>query len=172
MTHFMRTLAIAVATFGAAAGCTSDTGPATLTLDDVSEPDSNTAVVVLSRDVVEDGDTVKAGVEAVYTVEDGRIPHVLAADLATKQVTFVVSDLYTAQTFLTDGAGQNFWWTGPSGIEYHPVEPCEVTVRAPFVFGSPSTLVVETACEVAAIGQRPFTVLAKARRFATLGGGQ
>jgi hypothetical protein len=149
------------------AGCGNGTGPEPM-LDQLSDPDTNTAVVMVDRDVVEGSDTVKAGVEEVYLVDTGRAWETLAADAGVKQVMFTVGDPYATDRYLTDAVTNTFRWIGPTGTEYYPVLKCAVTVRSAFVADTPSTLWLETACDVAPLaGGGAIKVLVKARRFGT-----
>jgi len=146
--------------------CSDSSGPATLTLDDLTDPQPNTAVVVVDRDVTEGSDTVKGGVEEVYQVVTGSAWDVLTATLGVKQLTFVVTDPYTTGTYLADPT--TFRWTGPTGRDYYPVVKCVVTVRSAFVLATPSTLWLETECAISPPeGGASFNVLIKARRFGT-----
>jgi len=155
---------LAIVAMGA---CSDGSGPVELTLDSLSDPDTNTAVVVVDRDVIEGGDTVKAGVEEVYQVQTGFAPEILTANRGLKQVTFTVADIYSTDRYLTD-ANNTFRWIGPTGREYYPTLKCSVTVRSAFEPATPSTMWLETACEVASLsGGGSFTVLVKLRRFGT-----
>lgn len=155
----------AIVTLGA---CSNGSGPGTLTLDNVTDPDTNLAVVVLDRDVVEGTDTVKAGVEEPYLVVTGDAPGTLEAYAGVKSVTFTVGDPYTATRLLTDGSTNTFEWIGPTGRAYFPVTKCAITIRSAFVADTASTLWLETACPVAPLdGGGSVTVLVKARRVDT-----
>ncbi len=146
--------------------CSESSGPDKLTLDDVGEPDTNTAFVMLDRDLIAGTDTVRAGVEELYLVQTGRPPETLIADARLKQVTFLVSDIYATDRYLADAS--TFRWIGPTGREYYPALKCAVTVQSAYVPNTPSTLWLETDCEVAAAdGGGSFRVLVKARRFGT-----
>lgn len=147
-----------------AGACSDSAGPSDLTLDDLSDPDTNTAVVMLDRDLIEGTDTVKAGVEEVYLVQTGRSPNTLTAIAGLKEVTFVVSDIYATDRYLADAS--TFRWVGPTGRAYFPALKCAVTVRSAYVPATPSTMWLETACQVASPdGGGAFTVLVKSRRF-------
>jgi len=147
-------------------GCSDSSGPATLTLDDLTDPDPNTAVVVVDRDIVEGSDTVKGGVEEMYLVETGAAWDVVTANLGVKQLTFIVPDAYAADPYLADPT--TFRWIDPTGRQYYPVVKCVVTVSSAFVLATPSTLWLETECEVSPPeGGASFKVLIKARRFGT-----
>jgi hypothetical protein len=148
----------------AAGGCSDGNGPSGLTLDDLSDPDTNMAVVMLDRDLIEGTDTVKAGVQEMYVVQTGPAPEILTADAGLKQVTFVVSDVYATDRYLADAS--TFRWVGPTGRVYFPALKCAVTVRSTYVPATPSTMWLETVCLVASPdGGASFTVLVKARRF-------
>ena len=69
------TIIAALATM--AAGCATE--PEILTLDDVPAPDTNTAVVLLDRLVLDAPHTILGRVPLVYGVDTGRIPHTLFA---------------------------------------------------------------------------------------------
>lgn len=155
------------------AACT-DGGPASLTLNDLQTPDSNTAIVVF-RDPFLDGDIpIPAGEEQVYVLDAGRIPHVTLGRHAfgsdSAEVQFVVSDLYATGIVPTDGMTNRFSWRSPAGNEYTPATPCELRISSAYVLGQPSTQVIETACRVEADGHGSYSILAKARRFLPLGG--
>lgn len=154
----------------AAGACSNGSGPLNLTLNDVSDPDSNRAVVVVDHDVIEGSDTVKAGVEEVYLVEPGRAWETLAADAGIRQVTFQVSDPYSAAAYLADDGANTFQWVGPTGTVYVPVSKCVVHVRSAFVVDTLSTLWLETDCQVVPVtpgGSSVVTILVKARRDGT-----
>lgn len=150
----------------------ADEGPAPPVLTDLSTPDTNTAVVVLT--VAAPGADIPIGEERVYVVDQGRIPHVTlgrhVSGSDTALITFVVSDLYATGAVLTDGSVNRFAWRSPAGVEFTPVTPCTLTVTSAYTLGSPSVQAVETACRVAGPRGEAATVLAKARRYLPLGG--
>ncbi len=145
-----------------------------LALDQIASPDSNSAVVVLSRDTRTAAVTLRRGIEYVYVVRGDRTPHTLLAEHSvhgdTTRITIVISELYSAGTVETDGTLNRFVWTHPNGTDYGPVSPCLLDVTQPYVFGTPSTQAVQTACEVEGPGGDRLTVYAKAARFERLGG--
>ena len=145
-----------------------------LALDQIADPDTNSAVVVLSRDIRTAAVTLRKGVEYVYVVRGDRTPHTLLAEHIvhgdTTRITIVISELYSAGTLETDGTLNRFVWTHPNGLDYTPVTPCLLEVTQPYVFGMPSTQAVQTACEVKGPGGDRLTVYAKAARFERLGG--
>ncbi len=145
-----------------------------LALDQIASPDSNSAVVVLSRDTRTAAVTLRRGIEYVYVVRGDRTPHTLLAEHSvhgdTTRITIVISELYSAGTVETDGTLNRFVWTHPNGTDYTPVSPCLLDVTQPYVFGTPSTQAVQTACEVEGPGGDRLTVYAKAARFERLGG--
>jgi hypothetical protein len=162
----MYALALSLVAFAAFAACSDGSGPASITLDDVSDPDSNTAVVVVDRDVIEGNDTVRAGVEEVYLVDLGLAPATLLGYRGLKRVIFSVEDLYSTEPFLTGDQTNTFVWVGPTGREYFPLTRCSVTVRSAYVPATPSTMWLETACEMTAFdGSGTVRVLVKIRRF-------
>lgn len=145
-----------------------------LALDQLTNPDTNTAVVVLSRDVPSARVTLERGVEYVYTVRGDRSPHTLLAERIvqgdTTRITFVISDLYAAGIVETDGTLNRVSWTDPNGIQYTPAARCLLDVTQAYVFGTPSVLRVQTACDVQGPGVDRLTVYTKAARFERLGG--
>ena len=158
-------LILALLAMIAVGACSSTNGPGGFTLDDLSDPDSNTAVVMLDQDVIEGNDTVKAGVQEVYLVDTGRAWEELSANSGLKQVRFTVADPYSTARYLIDGTTNTFRWIGPTGREYYPILDCPVTVRSAFVIDTRSTLWLETACTVAPVGGGgSVTILVKARR--------
>lgn len=149
--------------------CGDGSGPDEITLDDLSSPDTNTAVLAVDRDVIEGSDTVKAGVEEVYLIQTGLAPEILSADRGVKRVLVRVADGFVTGRYLTDGEEFDFRWTGPTGREYYPALKCALTIDSAFVPDTPSTMLLETACLVAPLtGGASFTVLVKARRFGTI----
>jgi len=167
---------IGIAACAAAAlsvACDTGTG-VELSLDDLSEPDTNTVVVVLSRPVQSAQSVPAGGVEHVYAVRTDRIPHTLLGEIIsgadTSRVAFVLSELYDAGPVVTDGIVNVFYWTDLGGQRYDPVDACVLDVVQPYVFGTPSVQRVETVCRVRGEAGEDVTVYAKGMRFSTLGG--
>jgi hypothetical protein len=166
--HLRWPVVCALFAIAALSACSDGSGPSELTLDDLTDPDTNTAVVVLDRDLIEGADTVTAVVEEVYLVATALAPEIISANLGLKQVKFTVSDIYSTERYLTDFATNTFIWVGPTGREYYPVTRCAVTVRSAYIAQTPSTMWLETACDVAPLeGGTSFKVLVKVRRFGT-----
>jgi len=153
--------------------CDSGTG-VEVSLDDVSEPDTNTVVVVLSRTVQAGQTALTAGAEYVYAVRAERISHTLLGELVlggdTARVVFVLSELYDAGPVVTDGMVNIFYWMDLGGRRYDPVNVCVLDVLQAYVFGTSSAQRVETACRVRSVTGDEFTVYAKGKRFISLGG--
>ena len=143
-------------------------------LDDLTDPDTNAAVVVLDTTVQARGARFEAGREYVYRVRTDRVPHTLLAEWVSgtdsATVTFVITELYAAGPVVTDGVGNAFTWRDPLGRTWQPATSCTLNVTEAYVFGTPSTQAIETACRVRSPTGETLTVFAKARRFATLGG--
>lgn len=159
----------------AALWVTCDTGTGVeLSLEDLSEPDTNTVVVVLNRPVRTGQFVLASGVEHVYAVRTDRIPHTHLGELLsgtdTSRVAFVLSELYDAGPVVTDGIVNVFYWTDLGGQRYDPVDACELDVVQPYVFGAPSVQRVETVCRVGLGAGEDVTVYAKGMRFSMLGG--
>ena len=156
-----------------AAAC-GDQSASTVRLDDLADPDTNTAVVVLDATLRAGGVRFDAGREHVYAVRTDRVPHTLLAEWVSGSdsatVTFVISELYAAGPVVTDGAGNAFAWRDPLGRVWQPVTSCTLDVTEAYVFGTQSSQAIETACRVRSPTGETLTVFAKARRFATLGG--
>jgi len=153
--------------------CDTGTG-VELSLDDLSEPDTNTVVVVLSRAVQSGQSVLAAGVEHVYAVRTDRIPHThlgeIISEADTSRIAFVLSELYDAGPVVTDGIVNVFYWTDLGGQRYDPVDACVLDVVQPYVFGTPSVQRVETMCRVRVGAGEDVTVYAGGMRFSTLGG--
>ncbi len=164
---------IPVALLVATVACGDPAAP-TIRLDDLTDPDTNTAVVVLAATVQAGSARFEAGREYTFRVRTDRVPHTLLAERVsgsdTTRVMFVISDLYTAGPVVTDGAGNAFAWSDPLGRSWPPATTCTLNVTEAYVFGTPSTQAIETACRVRSPAGETTTVYTKARRFATLGG--
>ncbi len=159
----------------ALSACFDGSGPEMIRLADLSEPDTNTAVVVLSRNVQHGTEVLVAGEEYLFQVRQDRIPHTLLVERVvsgdTASVLFVIADLYTTGTVLTDGSANRFEWSGTDDTAHLPVVPCEVHVTEAYILGVPSVQSVETACRVASPTGVTLTVFAKAKRHLSMGGG-
>jgi len=157
-----------------AAGCGEPTA-SVATLAQLSEPDTNTAVVVLSEAVRAAGVVLDGGREYVYDVRQDRVPHTLLAELVvggdTARVAFVLSELYQSGPVQTDGVGNLFYFIDPQGRRFDPVGRCTLDVTEAYRFGTPSLQAVETACQLRDAAGTRLTVLARARRFSSLGAG-
>jgi hypothetical protein len=133
-----------------------------ISLEDLSEPDTNTAVVVLDSDFRLGATAIYAGTEQIYCVRPDRIPHVTLVERIvstdTTSVVQVISDLYAAGPVRTDGSVNLFRFTGADGTEYRPVVPCELDVVAAYVLGTPSVQELRTVCRVRSSGDVSFTV--------------
>jgi len=144
-------------------------------LSQISEPDTNTAVVVLDAALRSAHAVLDGGREYVFRVRQDRVPHTLLAELVvggdTARVAFVLSDLYRAGPVRTDGVGNLFYVVAPDGRRFDPVRECTLDVTESYEFGTPSSQAVETACEVRDVAGTRRTVLVKARRFSSLGSG-
>jgi hypothetical protein len=109
---------IGIAACAAAAlwvACDTGTG-VELSLDDLSEPDTNTVVVVLSRPVQSGQSMLASGVEHVYAVRTDRIPHTHLGELIsgadTSRITVVLSELYDEGPVVTDVLVNVFYTLG------------------------------------------------------------
>jgi len=144
-------------------------------LSALSEPDTNTAVVVLDATLRSAHAVLDGGREYVFRVREDRVPHTLLAELViggdTARVAFVLSELYQAGPVRTDGVGNLFYFSDPDGRRFDPPQDCTLDVTEAYQFGTPSSQVVETACEVRDAAGARVTVLVKARRFSSLGSG-
>ena len=145
------------------------------TLFQLSEPDTNTAVVVLDATLRSAHAVLDGGQEYVFRVREDRVPHTLLAELViggdTARVAFVLSELYRSGPVRTDGVGNLFYVVAPDGRRFDPVRECTLEVTEAYEFGTPSTQAVETACEVQDAAGARLTALVKARRFSSLGSG-
>jgi hypothetical protein len=164
---------VAAASAYVAIACSEPSAPA-IQLDDLADPDTNTAVVVLDATIQAGGVQLQAGREYIYRVRTDRVPHTLLAEWVsgadTARVTFLISELYDAGPVTTDGVGNRFGWIDPLGRTWEPATTCELDVTKAYVFGTPSLQAIETACRVRSQTEESMTVYVKARRFATLGG--
>ncbi|MDH3455381.1 MAG: hypothetical protein OER90_00950 [Gemmatimonadota bacterium] len=154
--------------------CLGDSTDPTVRLEDLSAPDTNTAVVVFDRTMMTSSLQYESSREYVFSVRTDRTPHTLLAEhvvgFDTTHVGFVIAELYEIGPVATDGNLVRFFWSDVEGRLWEPEMPCTLDVTSAYVFGTPSTQAVQTSCLVRSPSGESVTALVKATRFATLGG--
>ena len=158
----------------ASLACFSESTAPRLRLDDLSTPDSNTAVVAFDRTVVTGSLQYESSREYVFSVRTDRTPHTLLAEhvvgFDTTRVGFVIAELYETGSVTTDGSLVRFFWSDAEARVWEPDASCTLDVTSAYVFGTPSTQAVQTSCAIRSPSGVSVTMLAKAMRFAALGG--
>ena len=148
-----------------AIGCSD--GGVESTLDSMSDPAENTAVVMLSDDLGDGSEqgAVLGGVEAVYpydasssTGTDLTFTNPVAPGLGL--VRFQFENTNQAGVFVTNGEAIDFQWITPSSIGYRVLTTCELEVTAPRTAMPGSVFTGQTGC-LMTLGGREITVFAK-----------
>ena len=160
----MRSISI-LALMGLAVGCSD--GGVESTLDSMSDPVENTAVVMLSDDLgdgSEQGD-VPGGVEAVYqydatasTGTDLTFANPAAPGLGLVRFQFENTD--QAGVFVTNGQTIDFSWITPSTIAFRVLTTCDLEITVPRTATPGSVFTAQTGC-LMTVGGNEITVFVK-----------
>ncbi len=122
-------------------------------VDDLSDPEPNTAVILVKEDDFED-QSVEAGEEYVYEMW-----HHDSGDLRFKNVdlgvasggnsntTFTLADETVSGAVTHDGTTNKFTWSTPGG-QVFPSQSCDMTITSPYTGASGSEFTGQAECVV------------------------
>ncbi|HUE77120.1 MAG TPA: hypothetical protein VMM83_04195 [Longimicrobiales bacterium] len=148
------------------AGCDLGTGPTPVTLDDLTEPASNTAVVLITEPLGDGRGYYDMGADLQYPFQLRTPPPLpemiydLQIGIGASALTLTLANIEDTGIIVTGVDGVDVLFMAPDGATYEPLTSCRITITSAWVDSPGARLQGKSDCPVTD-GSADFRVLFK-----------